>query len=144
MKMKKWKWLRKKIKITSDNFPCRIFITQWALAWSWIADPCPSPQQITMRLNLPFPSSTKFLVYLFFLERKFIVTFQIVLFLLLFFLLLLLFRYFVLFLILLFWFFNYLFIVFRSYYTFFELLTHFYQSRHCIEYILRKMHFHFD
>jgi len=49
---------------TSHNFPWSIFITQCELAWSCMADPWPSPQHNTMRLNLPFPSSTKFLVYL--------------------------------------------------------------------------------
>lgn len=56
-----WKWSR---LFTSHSFPWRIFITQCAFAWSCMADPWPSPQQSTMRLNLPFPSSTRFLVYL--------------------------------------------------------------------------------
>jgi len=44
--------------------PWSIFIKQCELEWSCIALPCPSPQHKIIRLNFPFPSSTKFLVYL--------------------------------------------------------------------------------
>ena len=44
--------------------PSNIFIKQWELAWECIVLACAVFQHNIIKLNLPFPKSTKFLVYL--------------------------------------------------------------------------------
>lgn len=55
---------QKHTHLVSSSSPFNIFMKQCESAWSCMAEPWPSPQQSTIRLNFPLPLSTKFLVYL--------------------------------------------------------------------------------